>query len=634
MFSLKQLFLSAYLLVELLGVASSAYSFELNIAHMNDHHSNISPVDAQIELASVPTLVELGGFSRQVALFKQAQARLPNLLKLHAGDALVGTPYFTFFHGESDAKAMNSICFDAFVIGNHEFDAGDAGLKKFLDALRAAPDCQTAVLSANIHPAKATPLNPLNGKPYLQPFVVREIGGVKVGIVGISSKNKTEHSSLPLPTTQFEDEIPAAQRAIDLLQSQGVAHIVVLSHIGYGMDLILANSLNNVDVIIGGDSHTLLGDFSKLGIHSAEGPYPTIVNNKWGKKVCVGHAWDYNKVFGLMKVVFDEQGEVESCLGQASLVIGPKLERRGQDGEWRALSDTERNAFSASLIDKPELSVVENDADFDAVMAPFSQKYKELTTQVLGKLAATESLCLIRVPGSVNFGGKICDTVSERSGGSDILQIVTESYRLSNPEQPADIGFDIAGSVRSSLETDGLHDRPVTREAIYRVSPYPNELYLLHLSGNRIREALEQGVANWRDLKNGQGSHPYASGLRWELDLTQPQGQRFTHLEVRDQATKVWQPLDPEKIYSLVTTIYLSQGFENYLAFREVCLQNDSATCVTARGAFADQTLIEYVSTLKSRGSSDGLLRRIKCEDYSHQKVITEKGKLLSTCKP
>ena len=631
---MKHSFLNASLLFALLGLVSCVHSFELNIAHINDHHSNIAPVTAQIEIDSVPTLVELGGFSRQVSLFKQAQARLPNLLKLHAGDALVGTPYFTFFHGESDAVAMNSICFDAFVIGNHELDTGDAGLKKFLDALRAAPDCQTAVLSANIHPAKATPLYPVNGKPYLQPFTIKEIDGIKVGVVGISSRNKTEHSSLPLPTTLFEDEIPAAQRAIDMLGSQGVKHIVLLTHIGYGMDLILANSLNNVDVIIGGDSHTLLGDFSKLGIHSSEGPYPTIVNNKWGRKVCIGHAWEYNKVFGLMNVVFDDQGQVLSCSGDASLVIGSKIERRDENDEWTLLSVAQRNELSASSLEQATLRVVENDMDFDAVIAPFTKRYQELTTQVIGKLAAADSLCLIRVPGSVNFGGKVCETVIERSGGSDILQIVTESYRVSNPEKPADIGFDIVGSVRSALETDGLHDRPVTREAIYRVSPYPNELYLLHLSGNRIREALEQGVANWRDLKNGQGSHPYASGLRWELDLTQPQGQRFTHLEVRDQATKVWQPLDPEKIYSLVTTIYLSQGFENYLAFREVCLQNDSATCVTARGAFADQTLIEYVSTLKSRGSSDGLLRRIKCEDYSHQKVITEKGKLLSTCKP
>jgi len=634
MSTLKQSLLNASLLFALLCAISRAHCFELNIAHINDHHSHIAAVATQIEIDSIPTVVELGGFSRQVSLFKQAQARLPNLLKLHAGDALVGTPYFTFFHGESDAVAMNSICFDAFVIGNHEFDTGDAGLKKFLDALQAAPDCQTAILSANIHPAKATPLNPVNGKPYLQPFTIKEIGGTKIGIVGISSRNKTEHSSLPLPTTLFEDEIPAAQRAIDMLQSQGVRHIVVLSHIGYGMDLILANSLNNVDVIIGGDSHTLLGDFSKLGITSAEGPYPTIVNNKWGRKVCIGQAWEYNKVFGLMHVVFDDQGQVVSCAGHAKLVIGSKLERRGENGELNPLTDTASTAISSNLSQDGELLVVENDADFDARMAPFAKKYQELTTQVIGKLASGESLCLIRVPGSVNFGGKACETVIERSGGSDILQIVTESYRVSNPEQPADIGFDIVGSVRSSLETDGIHDRLITREALYRVSPYPNELYLLHLSGERIREALEQGVANWLDLKNGSGSHPYASGLRWELDLTQPKGQRFSHLEVRDQATKIWQPLDPEKIYSLVTTIYLSQGFENYLAFREVCLQNDSATCITARGVFADQTLIEYVSSLKSRGSSDGLLRRIKCEDYSHKKVITEKGKSLSTCDP
>ena len=155
---------------------------------------------------------------------------------------------------------MNSICFDAFIPGNHEFDDGDATLKSFLDEL-ARGDCQTPTLSANIVPAAGSPLSPDGRPPYLKPYLIKTIGGVKVGLIGITTARKTVESSRPLASTQFNDETTAAQQAIDTLKVQGVRHIVVVTHQGYETDKALAAALTDVDVIIGGDSHTLLGDF-------------------------------------------------------------------------------------------------------------------------------------------------------------------------------------------------------------------------------------------------------------------------------------------------------------------------------------------------------------------------------------
>lgn len=101
-----------------------AKTIELNIAHINDTTRNSMRLPAtELMLDGVAT-VELGGFARQTAVFK-ALAGTPNLLKLHAGDAITGLLYYTFFKGKADAQMMNSICFDAFVPGNHEFDDGD-----------------------------------------------------------------------------------------------------------------------------------------------------------------------------------------------------------------------------------------------------------------------------------------------------------------------------------------------------------------------------------------------------------------------------------------------------------------------------------------------------------------------------
>ena len=184
---------------------------QLTLAHVNDHHSQLDAFPAtELQIDGVPTRVELGGFARVTAAFKAYDKR-NDVIKLHAGDAITGSLYYTLFKGEADAAMMNTVCFDAFALGNHEFDDSDAGLKVFLDHLRSG-SCQTPVLAANVKPALGTPLAMTSATDYLQPYTVKTVKGVKVAIIGIDIKGKTTNSSRPLDTTVFEDETEAAQR--------------------------------------------------------------------------------------------------------------------------------------------------------------------------------------------------------------------------------------------------------------------------------------------------------------------------------------------------------------------------------------------------------------------------------------
>ena len=132
-------------------MASSAYAGELTILHINDHHSHLrSDSRMDLNLGGERTRVKSGGFPAVVALFDKLGQNKQNLLKLHAGDAITGDLYYTLFKGKADAALMNEICFDAFAVGNHEFDDGDAGLANFLNHLKDG--CDTAVLGANIVP--------------------------------------------------------------------------------------------------------------------------------------------------------------------------------------------------------------------------------------------------------------------------------------------------------------------------------------------------------------------------------------------------------------------------------------------------------------------------------------------------
>ena len=138
-----------------------------------------------------------------------------NVIKLHAGDAISGSLFFTIFKGEADAALMNEICFDAFALGNHEFNDGDKGVAKFIDFLKSEK-CNTPVLAANIKPeVGVSALTPNSETDYIQPYTIIERGGIKVGIIGIDIVRKTVMSSSPDETTIFLDEAETAQKMVD-----------------------------------------------------------------------------------------------------------------------------------------------------------------------------------------------------------------------------------------------------------------------------------------------------------------------------------------------------------------------------------------------------------------------------------
>jgi 5'-nucleotidase len=579
----------------------------LHIAHINDHHSQLDGfAGTELTLGGVATQVDLGGFARQTALFKSL-AGTPNLLKLHAGDALTGSLYYTFFKGRADAQMMNTICFDAFIPGNHEFDDGDATLKSFLDALAQGP-CKTPTLSANIVVEPGSPLAPTGAAPYLQPSLVKVVDGVRVGLVGITIAGKTKASSRPLPGTRLLDEATSAQAAIDTLTAQGVRHIVLMTHQGFEADQALAARLTDVDVIIGGDSHTLLGDFRAQGVASS-GAYPTVVRNKSGEPVCIGQAWEYGKAFGLMQVQFNAQGSVSQCGGQASLVIGEHFQRKDAAGVWQPLPDDDHAGLRTQLATEPAVKVVTPDAAAAQTLATFAGQVSAQKARTIG--AAAESLCLVRVPGdSTNPSAGVagCAAAHTLARGSDVAQVVAEAFLQAS--RRADFALQNAGGVRTPIAAGTL-----SMNTAFTVLPFSNVLVEMDLTGAEVLAALEDGVANHLDLGLSNGSHPYAAGLRWDLDLRQPKGRRFSNVQVRNKATAAWGPLDPARTYVLVTNDFVAAGKDGFATLGPVY----------AAGRYVNTYLL-YTQTFVDYLTANGPLARPARTEVSHQKVITRDG--------
>lgn len=614
------------------ATASSPAGLALSIAHINDHHSHLMPLAMQeLSLNGVATQVDVGGFARLTALFKQAQASTPNLLKIHAGDALTGTLFYTFFKGEADAQMMNTICFDAMALGNHEFDDGDAALAQFLDTLRPGP-CHTAVLAANVWPQLGTPLAPRSAVDYLQPFTIKMVGGVKVGLIGITIKDKTQNSSRPLASTAFSGELASAQATIDSLKHHhGVRHIVLVTHQGFERDKAMAAQLTDVDAIIGGDSHTLLGDFSALGL-SSSGSYPTVVRNKDGDLVCIGQAWEYAKAFGLMHIQFNQLGTVDSCAGQASVVLGShfkrqegrpevsqdKLQEKHQEKHqergkvWRSLSAAERTELLAALSRQPAVKVVEPDASAQAVLQRYTDRMAQEKAKTIG--SASQALCLVRVPGEASHrsaGVAGCEQAHTLAKGSDAAQAVAESFLAASPR--AHFALQNAGGVRVPIPAG-----PVSMETAFTLLPFTNVIVELDLSGQELLNALEDAASYHLDAQQSSGSHPYAAGLRWDLNMSLPKGRRFERVQVRNKATGTWQDLDRSQRYVLATNDFIAEGKDGYTALG----------AMYAAGRFVN-TYRLYTQTFADWVSQQASVARPARSDYAHQKVVTQAGVLL-----
>ena len=591
-------------------------AIELNIAHINDHHSNLDAIPAfQLKLDGIDTQVDIGGFARQTALFKSL-ASTPNLLKLHAGDAITGSLYYTFFKGAADAQMMNTICFDAFTLGNHEFDDGDAVTASFLDEL-AKGTCATPTptLSANVLPQLGTPLAPSSGKTYLKPYTVKTIDGVTVGIIGLATGAKTSNSSRPLASTQFLDEATSAQKAIDELKAKGIRHIVMLSHFGFDNDKALAAKLTDLDVIIDGDSHTLLGDFTAHGLTSG-GSYPTLVKNKDGANVCIGQAWEYTKAFGLMNVKFDTAGAVSQCGGQASLVLGDNFKRQvvGTDGKttWQAMADADKTALLAKLATQSAVKVVTPDAGATQVLASFSSKVTEAKTQLIGN--STDDLCLVRVPGDTadNRSGGIaaCATANTLARGSDISQVVAEAFLYQ--AKRSDFALQNGGGVRASVAAGSL-----SMNTAFTVLPFTNVIVELDITGAQVVAALEDAVSNVVD-NSSTGSYPYAAGLRWDVDMSKPKGQRLSNVQIRSKTNSTWSTIEPAKTYILATNDFIATGQDGYTTLGGIYKAGKYVNTYL----LYTQSFVDYV---KAKGS----ISRPARSDYSNQKVITKAGVIL-----
>jgi 5'-nucleotidase len=269
------------------------YSFEKNntkhitILHTNDVHSHIDPFPANDSRNP-----NQGGVARRASLIQQIRQENPHTLLLDAGDIFQGTPYFNFYGGELEIKLMSMMGYDAATIGNHDFDNAVDGLYAQM------PHATFQFLSANYDFTNTV----MNG--HVKPYTVFVKDGVKIGVFGLGIELAGLVDPRMYKETKYLDPLGIAQDMSRILKTQEKCDLVIcLSHLGYQYkdekisDMKLAGLTQDIDLIIGGHTHTFLKK-------------PTVTKNAIGKNVLVNQVGFAGLNLGRIDFYLDEAGNV------------------------------------------------------------------------------------------------------------------------------------------------------------------------------------------------------------------------------------------------------------------------------------------------------------------------------------
>jgi len=257
----------------------------ITILHTNDTHSQIEPFDI-----SHHKFANKGGVARRASLVQKVRKENPNTLLLDAGDIFQGTPYFNYFGGEIEFKLMSLLKYDAATLGNHDFDNSIDGFHHQL------PNANFDFVCAN-YDFKNTILNTL-----VKPYKIFFKDGIKIGVFGLGIELHNLVSPELFKETNYLDPIEITKDITrELKETENCDLIICLSHLGYHYkntqkvsDLKLAAATKDIDLIIGGHTHTFL-------------PKPTLVKNLDDETVIVNQVGAYGVNLGRIDFYFDKK---------------------------------------------------------------------------------------------------------------------------------------------------------------------------------------------------------------------------------------------------------------------------------------------------------------------------------------
>src|SRR5689334_613812 len=478
---------------------------QITILGTTDLHGNINPIDYYTNKA------DNRGLAKIATLIKAIRKDQPNVLLIDSGDTIQGSPLESF-HGRKNNQppdpmmlAMNALNYDAMTVGNHEYNFGLKVLEK------ARQEAKFPWLSANTYDTN-------NGQTHSKPYLIRDVAGVKIGILGLTTPGIPNWDNPPnYAGLEFHDPIPEARKWVNALRSQEKVDVVVVAmHMGLGEDLrtgevspgqvpheneaiAIAQEVPGIDVIFMGHTHREVSSLSINGVLITQA-------NAWGRH-----------------------------LARADLYL-----QKSSKG-WSVYAKAARTLPVDDRV-QPDPEIVKIAEPYDRetqawLGRPIGESAQELTAKE-ARFRDTAILDLIQ-------------KVQLEAGNADVSMVAS---------------FNSVARIAKG---------PVTVRDIAGLYVYENTLVVLEVTGEQLKDALEHSAKYFRvyvpntrpndlvDEKIPAYNFDIAEGVTYDLDISKPVGQRIQNLRFHGQ------PLSPTKKLRLATNNYRVNGGGGYTMYKD-----------------------------------------------------------------
>jgi 2',3'-cyclic-nucleotide 2'-phosphodiesterase/3'-nucleotidase len=471
-----------------------------------DMHGRIFPIDYYTNK------YDNVGIAKVATLVKDARKTDPNLLLVDSGDTIQGTP-LEYFHNKRNNTppdpmmlAMSALHYDAMTVGNHEYNFGLKVLEK------ARGEAKFPWLSANTY-------NTGTLTTHYQPYIVKEVDGVRVGVLGLTTPGIPNWENVPnYKGLEFKETVSEAKKWVAILrQKEKVDVVVIAMHMGIEEDLrtgaqspsqvanenaavAIARQVPGVDLILMGHTHRDVPSLVVNGVLLTQA-------NRWASHVARADIY---------------------------------LEKTGT-GRWQVIAKQSRT------IPVTEKTVV--DPEIAQLGKPYDKETQDWLSRTIGESPEeiTSQDCRFRDTAIID----LIQRVQLEAGKGDVSMAACFNPQARIPKGPVTVR-DIAG--------------------LYE---YENTLVTIELTGTQIKDALEHSARYFREYQSGKGladivdsripgyNFDMAEGVTYDLDVTKPFGQRILNLKFKGQ------PVDPLRKFRVVTNNYRVNGGGGFTMYKD-----------------------------------------------------------------
>ncbi len=477
---------------------------QITVLGTTDLHGNIYPIDYYTNKP------DNRGLAKVATLIKRVRREQPNVVLIDSGDTIQGTPLESF-HGRKNNQpidpmmlAMNSLQYDAMAVGNHEYNFGLKVLEK------ARSEAKFPWLSGNTYEIST-------GKTHYQPYVIKEIAGVRVGILGLTTPGVPNWDNPPnYAGLEFHNPIIEAKKWVRIMRTRERADVVIVSmHMGLGEDLrtgevnpgqvpheneavSIARQVPGIDAIFMGHTHRETPSVYINGVLLTQA-------NHWGRH-----------------------------LARADLYLEKRVNR------WRVVA---KGARTIPVDDR-----VEPDQEILKLAEPYDRETQNWLSRTIGESAEELTAREARFRDSAIID--LIQKVQLEAGKADVSMVAVFNSEARIAKGPVSVR-DIAG-----------------------LYVYENTLVVLEVTGQQLKEALEHSARYFKTYTPGKPireqidekipayNFDIAEGVTYDLDISKPMGQRILNLTFKGQQVK------PDQKFRLATNNYRVNGGGGYSMYK------------------------------------------------------------------